>query len=621
MRHDPSIRFPSFVLILLSFWTSVRSADAPDPRETVRTEIRTEIVQVALRALQPLFSAPEEGKAWIVEAAADFRGQELAATIAWDGKGLHAIRVTLPEVGEVAAAIRPEGSWLHAPRHSVVFAGSASQPATRSPLEDCRLWKVAKSQLGAAITLARLAKLPDDLRLEKKGEGSWEASSSGDWKVALEAEKVGSPVTVRVAGSAGGRLVIRRSTQVPVSELDPLLAEPAATRRETVEDADLRAMLSTAVDMLCEKALWSIKPELVPPLVSPDLEVDGHAVLVVRGSPEEMGKAYGAALKDAIRSNVHRVLHGIGLFQTLRTGTWFPASLAATWAVQEKYVPERYVREMDAIASAVGIPREHARWTNLFPEHFHCSGLGLRGKATEGGRLLHGRILDYMTEVGLQATAVVTVRVPEGHNAWADAGYAGCIGTVTAMNERGLAMGEMGGRGEGHIDGVPMTFLMREVMERFETTDEALTWIRSVPRTCEYFYVLSDAKTKSMAGVASWARSLAKERGTEDLLVLRPGESHPLLPHGIEDAVLMSAGGRYERLVDRVREHHGAITPEVAWKILGEGVAMKSALHIVLFQPETLEFWIAEASLDGRPAYTRKPSKLSMKSLLGRVDS
>lgn len=606
-----------FVFFLLPLWTPARSADAPDPREAVRTEI----VQVALRALQPVFSAPEDGKAWIVEAVADVRGQDLSATLAWDGKGLHAIRVVLPEVGEVAAAIRPEGSWLHASRHSVVFAGSASPSATRSPLEDCRLWKVAKAQLGAAVALARLAKLPEDVRLEKKGDASWELSSSGDWTVALEGGKAGSPVGVRVGGANGGRLAIRRSAQVPVAELASLLAEPAATRRETVEESDLRAMLTTAVDMLCEKALWSIQPELVPPLVPPDLAVDGHAVIVVRGSPEEMGQAYGAALRDAIRSNVHRVLHGIGLFQTLRTGTWFPASLRATWAVQEKYVPERYVREMDAIASAVGIPREHARWTNLFPEHFHCSGLGLRGTATEGGLLLHGRILDYMTEVGFQATAVVTVRVPAGHHAWADAGYAGCIGTVTAMNERGLAMGEMGGRGEGHTDGVPMTFLMREVMERFETTDEALAWIRSVPRTCEYFYVLSDAKTKGMAGVASWARSLAKERGIEDLLVLRPGESHPLLPHGIEDAVLMSAGGRYDRLVERVRANHGKITPEIAWSILGEGVAMKSALHIVLFQPETLDLWIAEASLDGKPAYTRKPSRLSMKALLGKVDS
>jgi hypothetical protein len=128
--------------------------------------------------------------------------------------------------------------------------------------------------------------------------------------------------------------------------------------------------------------------------------------------------------------------------------------------------------------------------------------------------------------------------------------------------------------------------------------------------------VLSDSKTKSMAGVASWAKSLARERGTEDLLIIKPGATHPLLPHSVPDAVLMSAGGRYERLVERVRAHYGKITPEVAWKIMGEGVAMTSALHIVLFQPETLDLWVAEASLDAQPAYTQPVSKLNLRALL-----
>jgi hypothetical protein len=221
-----------------------------------------------------------------------------------------------------------------------------------------------------------------------------------------------------------------------------------------------------------------------------------------------------------------------------------------------------------------------------------------------------------MTEVGLQATSIITVIAPEGRHAWINVGYAGCIGSVTGMNERGLAMGEMGGRGEGHLDGMPMTFLMREVLERFETTEEALTWMKSIPRTCEYFYVLSDAKTKGMAGIASLAKTLAAERGVDDLQIIRPGQAHPLLPHAMEDVVLMSAGGRYERLAQRVKSHHGDITPQTAWDIMGEGVAMTSALHIALFLPETLDVWVAEASLDARPAYTQPIARLNLRSLL-----
>ena len=137
-----------------------------------------------------------------------------------------------------------------------------------------------------------------------------------------------------------------------------------------------------------------------------------------------------------------------------------------------------------------------------------------------------------------------------------------------------------------------------------------------MPRTCEYFYVISDAKTKGMAGLASYARTLAKERGVGDLEVIRPGDSHPLLPHGMPDTVLMSAGNRYSNLVDRVKASYGKITPEIFWGILGKGVAMSSALHIAIFMPETLDMWVAEASLKSDPAYTQPISKVNLRALL-----
>lgn len=612
-------------IVLAVPWAVVAGAFgalALEAPESGRVDARAEIVAIASQALRPLFAAPEEGKLWLVEVSFRARGLSASATLAWDGRGRHALRLEVPEAGAVAAAVEEGRGWLHVARHGVLFSGEAREPVRASPLEDARAWKVLKAQVGAALAIARLAKLPEGIEVEKAGEARYRISAGeGKWALELEGGAAGAPLAVKVRGPLEAALSLGRCAQVEAAEAAGLFAPPEAARREAVDAADVRGMLRTAVDMLSEKALWALRPELLPPLVPPDLRVDGHPVLVVRGTPEEMGRAYGRALKEAIDANLHRVLHGIGLFETVRSGKWFPAELAATWKVQEKYIPERFVREMDAIAEATGLPRDHVRWTNLFPEHFHCSGVGLRGKATAGGVLLHARILDYMTEVGFQATAVVTVRVPEGHHAWLDVGYAGCIGTVTAMNERGLAMGEMGGRGEGHLDGIPMTFLMREVVERFETTEEALAWMRSVPRTCEYFYVLSDAKTRSMAGVASRARSLAAELGSEEFLVIRPGEAHPLLPHAVEDAVLLSAGDRYARLVERVKARYGAITPEVAWSILGEGVAMKSALHIVLFLPETLELWVAQASLDARPAYTQRPSRLDLRDLIRRAEA
>ncbi len=202
--------------------------------------------------------------------------------------------------------------------------------------------------------------------------------------------------------------------------------------------------------------------------------------------------------------------------------------------------------ECDALARAAWLSVRDGRAANLFPERFHCSGVAVCGKATIDGKVLHARVLDYMRDIRLQDAAVVTVFMPEGRNKWISQGYAGLIGTVTAMNERGLAIGEMGGRGEGDWDGTPMTFLLREVMERASTVEEGLEILRRSPRTCEYYYVLSD-KSRAMAAVHCDARQIT---------VLRPGEQHPRLPHVPEDTVLVSGGSRAETFE---RAAHGAL--------------------------------------------------------------
>jgi hypothetical protein len=237
------------------------------------------------------------------------------------------------------------------------------------------------------------------------------------------------------------------------------------------------------------------------------------------------------------------------------------------------------------LSKAAGVSQRDGRYANLFPERFHCSGVAVRGKATKDGSVLHARVLDYMRNINLQSGACVQVFMPEGHHKWMSLGYAGFIGTVTAMNEKGLAIGEMGGRGEGDWDGVPMSLLLRDVMERAATVEEGLDILRKAPRTCEYFYVLSD-KSRAMAGVHADARQIT---------ILRPGQQHPLLPHVPEDAVLMSGDDRAKKLSERIQEHYGRIDAQAMIEIIKRPVAMNSNLHDAIFAPETLDMWFADA--------------------------
>ncbi|MGQ9504412.1 MAG: C45 family autoproteolytic acyltransferase/hydrolase [Thermogutta sp.] len=311
----------------------------------------------------------------------------------------------------------------------------------------------------------------------------------------------------------------------------------------------------------------------------------GKTILVVSGSPQQMGKAHGLLLSNQIRYMVDRVLYGVGAFDSVQSGVWFIEQMEEIHRRTQPFIPDRYLAEIDALAEAAGVSQRDARYTNLFPERFHCSGVAVRGKASKDGRVIHARVLDYMRDINLQGCATVEVFMPADRYAWMSAGYSGLVGTVTAMNEKGLAVGEMGGRGEGNWDGMPMTLLLREIMERAGTVQEALEILKTTRRTCEYYYVFSD-RTGDLAAVRAVP---------EEVLVLRPGEQHPLLPYVPEDTVFISADERAQVLSQRLQAFYGKIDVPVMMEIIKRPVAMSSNLHDAIMLPETLDMWVADA--------------------------
>jgi hypothetical protein len=69
--------------------------------------------------------------------------------------------------------------------------------------------------------------------------------------------------------------------------------------------------------------------------------------------------------------------------------------------------------------------------------------------------------------------------------------------------------------------------------------------------------------------------------------------------------VLLSAGDRYEKLVERVREGYDDFDENSARDLMKSPVCMPSNIHSVLFAPETLDFWVANADSTNPASHTR----------------
>ena len=341
-------------------------------------------------------------------------------------------------------------------------------------------------------------------------------------------------------------------------------------------------------------------------------DIDGYLVLHLEGTHHEMGVQHGKMLRDKIRQNVEFVIHEKGEEPVAKIG---PLSITPNRVIpeivniQRRHLPAKYWEELQGLAEGSGLPIKDVQTANFIPELFHCSGFALMNSATKDGTLYHGRVLDYGVDLRLQEHAVLIVAKPTGGIPFVNVSYAGFIGSVTGMNAEHISIGEMGGRGLGQWDGVPMAFLVREVLETARNLDDAVAVFRDSPRTCEYYFVIADGKTN---------RALGMEAGASRFSLIEPNTSHPLLPKPVKDAVLLSAGSRYDELVRRTQEQHGKFTAEEALRLMNRPVAMKSNLHNALFEPKSTRFWVANASKKGEPAADQKYFAFQLSELLAR---
>ena len=67
----------------------------------------------------------------------------------------------------------------------------------------------------------------------------------------------------------------------------------------------------------------------------------------------------------------------------------------------------------------------------------------------------------------------------------------------------------------------------------------------------------------------------------------------------------MSAGDRYKELVKRVKEKHGRLDVDSARDLMTRPVCMGSNIHSVLFAPDALDFWVANADSKSPAAHCR----------------
>jgi hypothetical protein len=375
--------------------------------------------------------------------------------------------------------------------------------------------------------------------------------------------------------------------------------------------------------------------------LEPSLKEEHQAVLYLKGTPYEMGYQHGKLLKANVQHNIKDVVEN-----NILVNVEHPQIKGFLTKLPEilKHIPDEYKKEMQGLADGAEVPYQKILLMNLLPEMFHCLGLTVVGQATQKGELYHVRVLDYAVGKNLQKTAAIMVVQPEGKIPFLNISYAGFIGCVTGMNRQHIALGEIGGKGYGQWDGMPMAFLLRSILENAANLQDVKKILSSASRTCEYYYVFSDGKTGDSIGVYATAKqihwiepglpyAIFNSIPDEDKMILTQFTSSPyqvafykeerqlagLLHQQPKDCLVLigcTNPSRYPTLIERLLTNYGHISVVDLQNAIKPPVTAASNLHNAIFAPTTLEVWIAHARADGEPASDQPYQYFNFKDLI-----
>jgi len=474
---------------------------------------------------------------------------------------------------------RPEGTALALPKHRMVFVGTGE-----TSLEDhCNFDGLALRLISSHCAIGRFAPMMLSLQPQvvlKMAQSSMGAKIENEGK-SLKVSEMQIKVTMpgQVSATVSGMKM-----RAGVSELTAPLPGLNDWPNFTIQELDRVELERTlvrgirrATEIVMPGALFAA-PSTEPREVENGklLWLDGQRVVVLRGTPEQIGKAHGELVGFEVTACIDSMLHTHGLLHAMTYGQWLKADLDIAVSKMKPHIPEGFQAEKLALATAVGQPIELIDTLNVFSELMMHSSFALTGSATTDGSCYHGRALDGMGSAGLHDCATVFIVAPDGKKPFISVGFAGLTGCFSGMNDAYLSATHVRITGTPHWDGIPASILLRLALEQCSTMEEVADLCQENPATGDAFCVLTDGKSNKALGIAM------NSQGFE---LIWSGGSHVRFGQEIADTLLMSASGKPDKLRETVAKHFGSYDVIAATELLAQPMSEESNLQNVLFVP------------------------------------
>ncbi|MDX9971442.1 MAG: C45 family peptidase [FCB group bacterium] len=335
---------------------------------------------------------------------------------------------------------------------------------------------------------------------------------------------------------------------------------------------------------------------------------DATPVVVVWGTPLEMGQAQGELLKDEINACVPGFLEKNRASGDARLTD---ETLDAAWNDVKPHTDKRVLQEMEGISKGSGVSFDALRRAYMVPVvgDYACSGVAVWGAATKDGHLYQLRNLDYSTDVGLQDYPVVVIYIPKEGQPHANVTFAGMAGCNTGMNAAGVVLGEKGATpGEDYpfnLKGEHFTTLFRSLLYDATSLDQAIDMLQKAPRIKKYYWYIGDGKIPAAVKIRAFAPNMDVWKGGDP--------TDEFAPNVIDNCIYCTMDDKIA--YDTVKQNYGKLDAQSLIDLSRAVSGGDGNLLDAVYAPSTLEMWVAYAEKE-KPAATREYVHLNMNDYL-----
>jgi hypothetical protein len=321
-------------------------------------------------------------------------------------------------------------------------------------------------------------------------------------------------------------------------------------------------------------------------------------VLTVEGTPEEIGTQFGElALKPAKKPLLGRV---DSYMKQIGWQDQFPKMLKYSWLVFANFPKPNQV-ELTAACKAADADKDLL--TALIVEP---------GRSSTGGPLF-GRLLDWPPFEELPEHTLVMVAKPKDKHAFAAVTFPVLLGTISGMNDAGLslAINEIYAAKDGskaqNLNGTPMLFLFRKVLEECTTVDEAEKVLKAHARTTWFCLTVCDKNGGCVFEVTP--RSVVRRDAVKDVCCCTN--------HFRTDELSVTKTCRRYVKLEEVQKADGKLGVSEVAKALDSVNQGASTVHEIVFEPRERVLHLAFGG-GGKSATIKPLTKLELGPLFER---